>query len=197
MNPPSHFLVNATLRKWASINTGLRIPRSFLVGSLLPDLPLTVLWVGSYLYIRYIQGEQAFTMFDERLDQSYFSNPFWIASHNVMHGPLWLLVWIVLLWRFRMQPESRGGKWFWFVCGCLMHTTLDIPTHVNDGPLLFWPLEWSVRFYSPISYWDQRYYGREFGFFELALNILLLGYLIGPWVQRRWRELATRKAAGE
>lgn len=68
-----------------------------------------------------------------------------------------------------------------------MHTMLDIPTHHNDGPLILFPLEWSVRFYSPVSYWDPRYFGREFALFELLLNLTLLGYLFGPGLWRRLR----------
>lgn len=53
-------------------------------------------------------------------------------------------------------------------------------------PDLF-PFEWSVRFQSPVSYWDPRFFGREFTVFELLLDLVLLLYLFGPGLWRRLR----------
>lgn len=185
MNTPSHLIINAAIRKRAG---GLRIPRSaFLLGAVLPDIPLWLLWVGSYAYFRYALGDTAVTPMDDMFDGFYFNNPFWIASHNLLHAPILLLSALALLWRFRAQPDTRGGWWFWFAAGCLVHTALDIPTHVDDGPVIFFPFDWHTRFSSPISYWDPRHYGRQFGLFELTLNLLLLAYLLLPWLARRWR----------
>ena len=64
---------------------------------------------------------------------------------------------------------------------------LDILTHVDDGPVLFFPFEWQLRFISPVSYWDPRYHGRIFGFFEHTLDAVLLLALLGPAVLRRVR----------
>ncbi len=192
MNTPSHLIINAALRKGAG-GRGLVIPRSaFLLGAVLPDVPLWLLWPGAYLYYRYMQGDPTVTLFDPRIDSLYFSNAFWIASHNLLHSPTLLLLVLAALWRFNDRPETRGGWWFWFAAGCLIHSLIDIATHVDDGPLLFFPFEWSLRFYSPLSYWDSRYYGREFGIFELLLNLILLIYLFGPGL---WRRLRRRGAA--
>jgi hypothetical protein len=190
VNPPSHLLVNAALRKRAG-NAGIEIPRgAFLLGALLPDLPLTILWIGTFIYMRYLQGDQTFTLMDQRLDQLYFTDPLWIAGHNTLHSPLILLSALFVLRRFRNAPGARGRWWFWFAAGCLVHTLLDIPTHVNDGPLLLFPLDWSTRFQSPISYWDPRHYGREFAIFELLLDIALLAYVGGPWLRRKLQRRA-------
>lgn len=184
MNPPSHFLVNAVIRRrWAGP------PRmrgaAFLLGSVLPDLPLTLLWIGAYVYYRYLLRDQSVTMMDERFDTFYFTNPLWIAGHNILHSPTLLLAELALLWRFRDAVGTLRHWWFWFAAGCLIHTALDIPTHVNDGPLLFFPFDWSTRFQSPISYWDPRHHGRTFAIFEIALDLLLIGYLITPRI-RSW-----------
>ena len=193
MNTPSHLLINAFVRQRIMANGKMTIPRSaILLGAVMPDIPLTLLWIGAYIYTRYIQGNQAITLMDDQFDQQYFTNPFWIASHNMMHAPLILLLMLALLWRFHAQPSGRGLWWFWFAAGCLIHTTLDIPTHADDGPLLFFPLEWSIRFHSPISYWDPNYFGREFTFFELALNLVLLAYLGVPWLRKQLRKRADR-----
>jgi hypothetical protein len=198
MNTPSHLIINAALRKRATSGTALTIPGSaFLLGAVLPDMPLMFLWIGSFLYERYILGDTAVRPMDDKFDQRYFTDPLWIASHNLMHAPIILLTVLTLLWRFRMQPNTRAGWWFWFAAGCLIHTMLDIPTHVTDGPLLFFPLEWSIRFHSPISYWDPHYHGREFTLFELGLDLLLLAYLGVPWLARRLRKRSSSADVGE
>lgn len=188
MNTPSHLIINAALRKSATARGGLPIPRSaFLLGAVLPDIPLFILWLGAYGYYRYALANPAITLMDPTFDQLYFTNPFWIAAHNLLHAPLLLLAVMGALWRARSLPETRGGWWFWFAAGCLVHTALDIPTHQSDGPLLFFPLEWSVRFQSPLSYWDPRFFGREFAVVELLLDLVLLLYLFGPGLWRRLR----------
>ena len=54
MNTPSHLIINAALRKRVTANGPLQIPGSaFLLGAVLPDVPLTLLWIGSYLFERY------------------------------------------------------------------------------------------------------------------------------------------------
>jgi membrane-bound metal-dependent hydrolase YbcI (DUF457 family) len=103
-----------------------------------------------------------------------------------------LLLMLAVLWHVR-QPQRPRLRWlFWFSASCLLHSLIDIPTHENDGPLLLFPFEWSIRFASPISYWDPNAYGREFALFELTLDIILLGYLFMPgfmqWMQRRRRK---------
>ena len=85
-----------------------------------------------------------------------------------------LAVAIALLWTSRDRTGSLARWSFYFFLACLLHTALDIPTHVHDGPLLVFPLNWSIRFRSSISYWDPNYFGREFTYFELALDALLL-----------------------
>jgi hypothetical protein len=69
--------------------------------------------------------------------------------------------------------------------GCLVHTAVDIPCHVDDGPLLFFPFNWNIRYHSPVSYWDPRHYGTQFAIFELSLDLVLLLYLFVPLLRRR------------
>lgn len=197
MNTPSHLIINAAIHKRATA-AGASIPRApFLLGAVLPDIPLWLLWMGAYAYYRYVLGDLTVTPMDQRFDQLYFTDPFWLAAHNTLHSPTLLLIVLALLWSSRWRAGSRASWWFWFAAGCLVHTALDIPTHVDDGPLLFFPFEWSIRFQSPVSYWDWRHYGREFAVFELLLNLVLLVYLLGPWFRRRlrrWRGMTSPEA---
>ena len=173
MNTPSHFLIGAAVAKFARhpIVTG-----AFLVGSIAPDIPLYLLSIGGYIHYTN-QGMSATESFRLMFDRLFFHDPLWIALHNFLHSPLVLLVALSCLWTSRDRVGSLSRWGFYFFMACLLHTAIDISTHVNDGPLLLFPLNWNLRFYSPISYWDPEYFGREFALFELSLDMLLLTVL--------------------
>lgn len=184
MNTPSHLIINAALRKKFK---RVDIPKSaFLWGSILPDIPLGLISIGFSIYYQFVLGQNPADVMESVFHQAYFNNPWWIASHNFLHSPLSLGIYLVVLWRFRQQAGSRGHWWFWFVVGCLIHTSIDIPVHFDDGPLLFWPLDWHIRFNSPVSYWDPAHYGIQFIFFEFTLDIALLIYLFLPRISARF-----------
>lgn len=191
MNTPSHIIINAALRR--RFRRRVPIPsRAFLLGGLMPDVPLTLISIGSLVYYRYyLAAPDVGERMRYGFDYQFFNDPLWIIPHNFLHAPVILLLFMAVLWPFRQRIDSVGRAWFWFCAGCLVHTALDIPTHVNDGPLLLFPFNWTTRFYSPISYWDANYYGRQFAVFELVLDVLLLVYLFLPALRRR---IARRRA---
>jgi membrane-bound metal-dependent hydrolase YbcI (DUF457 family) len=176
MQTPSHFLMSAALAKVlprVSVVKG-----GFLWGSIAPDIAIWVLSIGGIIYYHNILGwsrEQAASLMFDKL---YFNHPLWIISHNLLHAPIVLLVGLGLAWKF------SNPWWMWFFLACLMHSVVDILTHVDDGPLLFFPFNWTYRFHSVISYYDPRYYGREFSLFEKFLNLFFLIYLLFPFLSR-------------
>jgi membrane-bound metal-dependent hydrolase YbcI (DUF457 family) len=185
MNTPSHFIMTAALDK------GLpRVPivrNAFLLGSIAPDLPLWLLSIGGIVYYHFYLGWSAADAFRLMFGQLYFHHPVWISSYNLLHSPLLLITSLALVWSKRRNIGSRSRWLFWFLLACLFHTGVDILTHVEDGPLLFFPLDWATRFHSPVSYWDPRHYGREFHWFELALDSVLLIYLLRRALCRQFR----------
>jgi membrane-bound metal-dependent hydrolase YbcI (DUF457 family) len=187
MNTPSHFLMTAAPDK------GLpRVPivkGAFLLGSIAPDLPLWILSITSIGYYHFIQGWSLAETSSYVFGTLYFHNPFWIASHDFLHSPILLLLGLSLVWRSRRNIDSKSRWVFWFLLACLFHSIVDVFTHATDGPLLFFPFEWTIRFHSPISYWDTRYYGREFGRFEGALDVVLFLYLFGARIYRYLRKV--------
>src|SRR4028118_186544 len=187
MNTPSHFLMTAALDK--SLPRVPIVKNAFLLGSIAPDLPLWILSISSISYYHFIEGWSLTDTFNFVFSELYFHNPFWIASHNFLHSPILLLLGLSFVWRSRRNLGSPSRWFFWFLLACLFHTVVDIVTHADDGPLLFFPLEWTIRFHSPISYWDPRYHGREFQIFERLLNIVLLVYLLSPQICRYVRNL--------
>ncbi|MGQ4808797.1 hypothetical protein NKDENANG_02186 [Candidatus Entotheonellaceae bacterium PAL068K] len=169
------------------------VTSAFLLGSVAPDVPLYLLSLGSYVTYRVLLGWEASSTFRHLFDELYFHHPFWIASHNLLHSPTLLGLVLVCLWPLRSQ-RTRLLRWlFWFLIACVLHSGVDIVTHVDDGPLLLFPFNWTVRFHSPVSYWDSAHYGRPFAIFELTLDMVLLGYLYGarwlPGPSKRDREM--------
>jgi membrane-bound metal-dependent hydrolase YbcI (DUF457 family) len=182
MNTPSHFIMTAALDKALP-----RVPivrGAVLIGSVAPDLPLWMLSIGGLIYYQYILGWSSAETFRMMFDELYFKHPVWIALHNTLHSPVVLLTGLAVVWRKRRNIGSWQRWWFWFFLACLLHSIVDILTHADDGPLLLFPLNWSIRFNSPVSYWDSRYYGDRFQQFEFILDAILLIYLLKDRVSR-------------
>ena len=78
--------------------------------------------------------------------------------------------------------------WYWTLLSALFHALCDIPVHHDDGPLLFWPFNWSYRFQSPFSYWDYRHYGKPISRVEHTTDVLILLWLLYRFCKSRaWR----------
>lgn len=185
MNTPSHFLMTAAIGQAFSNRSIAR--KAFLLGSIAPDLPLWLLSLGGLIYYHGWLGWSLAKTMQLMYDELYFQNAFWISSHNLLHSPLLLAIGLGLVWRNRHHMNSPSRWWFWFLVACSLHSIVDIFTHVDDGPLLLFPLNWNWRFHSPVSYYDDRYYGQTFQGFEFGLDVLLLLYLALPRLFRRFR----------
>ena len=208
MQTYSHYIITAALnRVWkqgeatnGSVKlAGRTLPPiktgHLMIGSILPDLPLIVLAVGTIAYDR-MRGIQM--SFDNEPSQSMtawlfdyaFFNVWWVqALHNLFHAPLMVLAYLFIghwLWR---RGRAWGASLFWFAVACLIHTAIDIALHYDDGPLLLFPFNWTLRFQSPISYWDPRRYGDIFAPLEHLLILALLIYLLVGW----WRKRTARR----
>ena len=170
-------------------------PGALLLGSVLPDLPLIFLSIFAILRdatsgvlsradfaaapvgapppAELIEASMTVKLFEVW----FFENPWVITAQNLFHSPLLVIIFIILGYAAWRRGRRWSGWFFWLFCAALLHTLIDIPLHVTDGPLLLFPLNWSWRFISPVSYWDPNYYGREWSFFEHALMLILLVFL--------------------
>jgi hypothetical protein len=176
---PTHLVINAVIEK--KFGAKFKLAKSaFLWGSVLPDLPFGLLSWGTYIYHRFILQQNTDSLMENVIHPAYFTNPWWIAGHNFLHSPTALAIYAILLRRFVDKIGTRGHGWLSFVFGCMVHTFIDIFTHYNDGPVLFFPFDWHIRFYSPVSYWDKAHYASQFIYVEVGLNLVLLGYLFLP-----------------
>lgn len=167
---------------------------AFLWGSILPDIPLILITLGA-MVVDWVNGTQ--WQMGSADDTStvgllfrdlFFNDPWVKTAHNLFHAPLLIAFYVALgywLWR----RDGRGHRWgaaiFWLGMACAIHTAIDIPVHFDDGPLLLFPFNWDLRFYSPVSYWDSSRYGAPFAIAEHLLILLALIWLARDWWLRR------------
>ncbi|GJM40721.1 MAG: hypothetical protein DHS20C20_10030 [Ardenticatenaceae bacterium] len=210
MQTYSHFIWTAALNGRFGQRLQIRqtLPpinaKALLLGSVLPDLPLITISIFAIGYDilagNFADGPpgpdapMGNSITQQLFDVWFFENPWVITAHNLFHSPLLVVIFMLIgLWGFR-----RGKKWgagfFWLSAAAMLHTLIDIPLHVTDGPLLLFPLNWTWRFRSPISYWDPNFYGREWSIFEHLLDLALL---VSLFVRYRpdWRAWRQRRKA--
>lgn len=186
-----------------------------MLGSVLPDLPLITISIATIGY-DWLTGAFANADFSaassgaspppELIDASmtmrlfevwFFEDPWVITAQNLFHSPLLVAIFMLFgLWAYR-RGLAWGRAFFWLSVAAMLHTLVDIPLHVDDGPLLLFPLNWTLRYTSPISYWDPNYYGREWSIFEHLLDAALLLYLFVRYrpALRVWRKKRKNRQA--
>ncbi|TMA79010.1 MAG: hypothetical protein E6J72_12570 [Deltaproteobacteria bacterium] len=139
MNTPAHAVLNLVLL--GATKEPRRAP-PVLLGAVLPDLPIAVL----YAYER-LRG-----MPEAWIWRTAYYDPRWQAAIDALHSfPLILAV----------LGTALVLKWPRLVLLCasmLLHAVVDFFLHHDDAHRHFFPLlDW--RFASPVSYWDPRYFG--------------------------------------
>lgn len=195
MQTYSHLIISAALSRRLKRTHRVNVAtRAFLLGSLVPDVPLILLSLGYFIQIRYFAPTDEF-IFGATYDNLYYNNPFWITGHSVFHSPVMIGVYALIGWLALRRGRRWGWVLLWFAAGCGLHSFIDILTHYNDGPLLFFPLDWETRFTAPISYWDPERGGLIFAPIEHLLDLALLAYLFITWRRDR-REKAAQAEQG-
>ena len=197
MNTWFHAVANLTLAQRIARRAPWLSPPVVLYASILPDVPLFILTM--WYFAVYGVG------FGPAYDSFYYEDPLWIVSHNVFHGPLVIAAVALVGWALRRRARAgdgsrgvrAGAMLMSFAVGAGLHSFLDIFTHNDDGPLLFFPFDWTTRFSSPVSYWDPEHYGLWVFPVETVATIVLTIYLIRRRRSRgsRVRRLAADKAS--
>ena len=189
MQTPSHFLLTAFAvnRTTAHITPPLHV-LALLIGSVLPDIPFTILTIAGEIWFRWFAmlpvndvSIMEFLHFD-----LFFSDPLWIIGHNMFHSLFinGLLV-IIGYWLWRTRKTQWALALFWLGISMEAHTIIDIFTHSSDGPLFLFPLNWTYRFPSPVSYWEASNFGIYFAVFEWLLDAAIIGYFLVMWLRIR------------
>lgn len=173
MRTYSHLAITA----WVAQRLSTRPGRPFLLGAVLPDAPLALLTAGYLIDRRYVRPHLPDkTRCSPTYNHLYFHNPWWIAAHNSLHAPL--LICLIGGLGALGRRTAWGQCLLWFAAGCGLHSAIDLLTHVDDGPLLWFPLDWQSRFTAPISYWDAAHGGGAFRLLEHLLDALLVVVLL-------------------
>jgi len=185
MQTPSHFLLTALYANRAANSHTLPLHTwALLIGSVLPDIPFTLLTIAGEGWFRWFAplpvadvSVMEYLHFD-----LFFRDPLWIIGHNMFHSLIIdgvLAVTGYLLWRMREMQWALALCWLGI--SMTVHTIIDIFTHSSDGPLFLFPLNWTYRFPSPVSYWEASNFGLYFVAFEWLLDIAIIGYFTVMW----------------
>lgn len=128
-------------------------PAFLLLGGLLPDIPIMVL----YLYHRLVKQTP-----DDIIWQVHYQSPVWLG---LVHGAHSIPLSALGLALASMFGSSAGVAVF---AGILLHAVCDLPVHAQDAHRHFLPFS-QYRFISPFSYWDFRYHAPWVALFEVLL----------------------------
>lgn len=161
--------------------------RLFVLGGLAPDVGLYAMTTLAAVYYPAVRGLSLPETFELVFDDLFYSAPAFVIAHNLLHAPLVIAgvvgagTWL----RRRTTRHRLGGALQAFGVGCAVHTALDIPVHHDDGPLLLFPFEWSIRLASPVSYYDPAHHGSIVAPIDLAITTVGLAVIGGCWLRRR------------
>lgn len=186
----THVVTNALLaRRWwrsedhesfGSIKKALtKRPAWFIGGGLAPDVGLTLLTAGAALYFPRRRGMSLNDTMEYAFGKLFWEDKAWITVQNTLHSP------VVLLAMYGAGRRLGSDRMQAFSLGCLLHTTMDIPVHHNDGPLVFFPLDWKTRINSPVSYYDRDHHGGIVSRIDIAFTVLGGLSLLKSWVDSR------------
>jgi len=188
MLTPTHVLL--TLAAGRSLGLGRDRLAAAAVGAAAPDVPLVLLAVGEVLRGWLVLG-LPWVRAHELIGERYFTDPWWIAAHQLLHAPVPLLG--LLLIATTLVCAAPDRRWPVLVLvgllGAAGHAGIDVLTHRGDGPLLGFPLDWSWRWEAPVSYRGPWFHSIE-RVVMLGLMVLLLAR------PARTRADATRTGTG-
>lgn len=200
MQTPSHFLITAFIGDKTKHHAAIPPQLSAaLLGSVLPDIPFALLTLAGEVYYRWfaplpVIGVSIMEYLHLTL---FYTDPIWIVAHNFFHSLVINSVFVGTGYWIYLHHGRWGRFLLWLGISMLFHTTIDVLTHSSDGPLLFFPLNWSYRFHSPVSYWEAAHYGRIFMAFEYLLDIIIVAYFARRWWRRRRSALVPTTKGGE
>lgn len=188
MRTLSHLLMTALINRKLPKHGMPQHTLALLVGAVLPDFAFVLLTLGYEVYYRWVSAPppNPYSSIMEYLHfDLFFNDPIWIVAHNTFHSLVVNLL-LLLIGYVALKYTIRWGSFlFWLATAMLLHTVVDMFTHTSDGPLIFFPLNWTYRFSSPISYWETGFFGGQFIIIEYTVDLIILVYFARLWWKRR------------
>ncbi len=151
----------------------------FVAGGIAPDVGLYVLSAGAAVYFPLVKGWTVQESLQHAFETLFFEDRYWLAIHNTFHSP------VVLVALAGFAKLTGRKRLLAFAAGCLLHTVMDIPVHHDDGPLVFFPLDWETRVMSPVSYWDRDHFAKYVAPVDYAVTVLGGAALVRTWLKNR------------
>jgi hypothetical protein len=150
MNTPSHAILNLALLTQSS---HLSHPFPILMGAVLPDLPIFVL----YGWAKLIQRLPESAIWTETYYQPFWQN-LTALGHSIPLTSLGFVITALCGWK---TPALLFAS-------MVLHSLGDLPVHHDDAHRHFFPFS-DYRFISPISYWDPRHHGAIVSLVEILM----------------------------
>jgi hypothetical protein len=182
MNTQTHVIMGAVL-------FGRTIPRRAWIaaaGGLLPDVPMFLIVAALKLW----------GVSDREIFGTLYWQNWWQVINAIGHNfLLWGLLAVLAVAMRERLSNTLGAIEGWslvfiFSASVLLHAVIDFLCHREDAHMSLWPLtRW--KFISPVSYWDDRYYGQYFGAFEAGLGLVFAVVLF-----RRFQNFWVRSILG-
>ena len=141
MKTPTHLAINWLILKRFNVSKKNQI--AFLLGGVMPDVAIILTFTFVFLLVH--PFSEALATFRALYDH----NVWLIGLHSLFHSPLSLA--FLFLFAFVIKPYQRRLESF--LAGCFCHSLIDIYTHVDDGPLVFWPRKEASYKSSRLSVW--------------------------------------------
>jgi hypothetical protein len=92
-----------------------------------------------------------------------------------------LVVWAGV---FALSFTSLLKRFQPFIIGWGTHVVIDLLTHVEHAPYLFYPVSW-LQIPGIVQYWDIKYHGLEFRWLQDVLTGIAIFYLLYEYSKRR------------
>ena len=149
MRTHSQFLIAAFI--WDTLNRRhppIQTGRAFLVGSILPDVPLMLLTL--WYLIHRLQSDsppsEQNPFYGPDYDEYYFHNDCWKVMTSLFHAPFLIVFYLACGMGVWILHEKWGEALMWFSISCALHSFIDLCTRVEDGILIFFPFNWHERY---------------------------------------------------
>lgn len=180
----SHAVISALVGRNRLVRKHANKPNrgALVVGGFAPDVGLWLLSLGAIIYYPLFDGLSISEAHQRAMDDLYFNSVWWIAGHNLLHAPI-NLVSLIAGAAVLTSPWKQRVRFF--AAGALLHSMIDVLVHHDDGPLVFFPVSWSIRFSSPVSYWDPDHYGWVMRPIDLAITMAGVVWTVWRWRTRR------------
>ena len=176
----THVVTNSLIaQRWPHL---LGSRKAFIVGGFAPDVGLTLMSAGAAIVLPRTRGITRQEALQIGFEDLFFNSKSWIAASNVFHSPVVLAALLLASTRMTGQTAKRVRS---FALGAALHIAMDVPVHVDDGPVLLWPLNWNYRFESAFSYWDRDHYGGIIAPIDIGITVVGAAALLRRYLKNR------------